>query len=369
MRRRGSGILLGALGLLAACDGKSLGDGDRRQGATGGALAGNAGQGTSGAGGQSTAGSAGSSGSGGASSGNGSGATTGSGGGSGAGAGGRNEGGRAGEPGGAAGKGGTSGEGGSSGGQAAGGVTGEGGVPGDAGTGGASSAGTSGAGTSGAGGGPVMGLSWPVDCIPNDTCVSLGYPDFDGDGDAFDCSDPGHVGHQGTDIGITSDAQEAGTAVRAAADGVVLFAFDGKFDQCPNANEPDCQPPPGDEPGSTIGTNVCTELGPYCGVGEGSCFWCFSGGNVIVVRHEGVPGVFATRYDHLRRDSVLVEPGDAVTRGQKIAEAASAGASTAPHLHFEVWGTGFYELADPWAGPCGPNTGPSLWAYDPPWVD
>jgi hypothetical protein len=27
-----------------------------------------------------------------------------------------------------------------------------------------------------------------------------------------------------------------------------------------------------------------------------------------------------------------------------------------------VWGTGFYELADPWAGPCGPNTDQSLWA-------
>ena len=25
----------------------------------------------------------------------------------------------------------------------------------------------------------------------------------------------------------------------------------------------------------------------------------------------------------------------------------SAGNSTGPHLHFEVWGTGFYELAEP----------------------
>jgi murein DD-endopeptidase MepM/ murein hydrolase activator NlpD len=90
---------------------------------------------------------------------------------------------------------------------------------------------------------------------------------------------------------------------------------------------------------------------------------------VIVIRHEGVPGVFATRYDHLKKDSVLVEPGDVVARGQKIAEAGSSGKSTAPHLHFEVWGTGFYELADPWAGECGPNRGPSLWAYDPPWSD
>ena len=119
--------------------------------------------------------------------------------------------------------------------------------------------------------------------------------------------------------------------------------------------------------GSTTGTTVCTPLGPYCGTGTGSCFWCFAGGNVIVIRHTGVDGVFATRYDHLRRNSVLVRPGDTVRRGQKIAEVGSAGNSTGPHLHFEVWGTGFYELTEPWAGSCGPNRGPSLWARDPPW--
>lgn len=213
------------------------------------------------------------------------------------------------------------------------------------------------------------GLSWPIDCIPNDTCLDIGFPDIDGDGAAHDCGAPGYVGHEGTDIRITPAAQAAGMAVRAAVDGVVVFAFDGKYDQCPNPNEPDCQVPPTAESGSMVGTTVCSATGPYCGTGQASCFWCFEGGNVIVIRHEGVPGVFATRYDHLKRDSVLVEPGDEVTRGQKIAEAASAGNSTSPHLHFEVWGTGFYELADPWAGACGPNTGQSLWAYDPPWSE
>ncbi len=251
-----------------------------------------------------------------------------------------------------------------------GGAFGEGGAAGDgddANEGGAAGQNVSGAAGEDGDASEPLGLSWPVDCIPNETCTGIGYPDTDLDGDAHDCSAPGYVGHQGTDIGITFEAQAAGTAVRAAADGVVLFAFDGKYDQCPNANEPDCVEPDSTPPGSSNGTTVCTPEGPYCGTGEGRCYWCFAGGNVIVIRHEGVPGVFATRYDHLKRNSVLVEPGDTVTRGQKIAEAASAGASTAPHLHFEVWGTGFYELADPWAGACGPNTGPSLWAYDPPW--
>ncbi len=264
--------------------------------------------------------------------------------------------------------GGASGEGGESGASS----SGAGGTSGASGTAGMSHAGAGGtAGMSHAGAGgaaPITGLSWPVDCIPGEPCVGIGYPDVDEDGDAFDCGEPGYFGHHGTDISITVEAQAAGTDVWAAADGVVLFAFDGKFDQCPDDNEPDCQAPGSSAPGSTEGTTVCTPLGPYCGAGEGSCWWCFAGGNVVVIRHTGVPGVFATRYDHLKRNSVLVAPGDTVTRGQKIAEAASAGASTGPHLHFEVWGTGFYELTEPWAGPCGPNTGPSLWAYDPPWA-
>ena len=238
----------------------------------------------------------------------------------------------------------------------------QGGEAGAAGEGGAPGA----AGEAGAANEPV-GLSWPIDCIPHRTCANLDYPDIDDDGNAHDCSAPGYPGHEGTDIGITFEAAADGTAVRAAADGVVLFAFDGKYDQCPNDDEPDCRTPPSTEPGASVGNTVCTPVGNYCGTGEPGCFWCFAGGNVVVIRHEGVPGVFATRYDHLKRDSVRVQPGDSVMRGQQIAEAASAGNSTGPHLHFEVWGTGFYELADPWAGECGPNTGPSLWAYEPPW--
>lgn len=212
-------------------------------------------------------------------------------------------------------------------------------------------------------------LIWPIDCIPGETCAGIGYPDIDADGKAFDCGPAGYTAHQGTDIRVTWEQMDTGVAVFAAADGEVLWVFDGKYDRCPDPNEPDCQAPPSDwfVPAESNGYRVCTESGNYCNTGDCCCFWCFDGGNVVVIRHDNVPGVFATRYDHLKKNSILISRGDRVQQGQKIAEVGSSGNSTGPHLHFEVWGTGFYKLADPWAGPCGPNTNKPLWKFDPPW--
>lgn len=217
-------------------------------------------------------------------------------------------------------------------------------------------------------------LIWPIDCKPgDDTCyANIGYPDIEGDGVAFNCGSPGYTGHHGTDISLTSSANlEDGVSVLAAADGVVEWVFDGKYDQCPDATNLDCQAPPNGwfEPGQSNGYRVCTDAGNYCNTGDCCCYWCFDGGNVVVIRHTGVEGVFATRYDHLKVNSILVSPGETVNAGQKIAEVGSAGNSTGPHLHFEVWGSGFYDLVDPWAGACGPNTTNSLWKFDIPWED
>jgi murein DD-endopeptidase MepM/ murein hydrolase activator NlpD len=215
-------------------------------------------------------------------------------------------------------------------------------------------------------------LLWPIGCKPGDSICStnLGYPDTNNDGKAFDCSPPGYTGHQGTDIPLTSwNAMDTGVPVFSAADGEVLFVFDGKYDRCPNTNESDCKAPKGGvAPGQSEGYQVCTSVGNYCGTGDYGCYWCFNGGNVVVIKHIGINGVFATRYDHLKKNSILVSPGDVVSKGQKIAAVGSAGSSTGPHLHFEVWATGFYELGDPWAGTCGPNTTAPLWQNTPPWV-
>jgi len=195
-------------------------------------------------------------------------------------------------------------------------------------------------------------LLWPANCVLDTNCRITNYPDLNNDGIAD--SIPGFrnelVGHQGTDIAISFSLMDKGISVLSALDGEVLWVFDGKYDRCqyPNSNNPDCKDPVSQlKPNSSEGNTVCTSLGPYCQNGIGSCFWCFSGGNVIVIKHANNSKVFATRYDHLKNGSILVKSGDFVKKGQKIAEVGSAGKSTEPHLHFEVWGN-FYVPIDPW---------------------
>lgn len=56
-------------------------------------------------------------------------------------------------------------------------------------------------------------------------------------------------------------------------------------------------------------------------------------GNYVVIRHAG--GEFS-HYGHLKQGSVRVKAGDAVTRGQVIAQLGQTGNSTEPHLHFQL---------------------------------
>jgi murein DD-endopeptidase MepM/ murein hydrolase activator NlpD len=217
-------------------------------------------------------------------------------------------------------------------------------------------------------------LIWPVDCTPGVDCMVL-YPDIDGNGNSG-CGSVGYAGHTGTDIAIGNEITDGwtrmdkGVAVRAAADGEVLWVFDGKYDRCENlmltlelSGNSDCaEPKEKPSPGSSDGYRVCTDKGPYCRHDNPNslCVWCFAGGNVVVIKHDMASGVFATRYDHLKNGSILVRPGDHVSAGQKIAEIGSAGRSEGPHLHFEVW-TDYYTPDDPWSQSCGSDG--SRWLY------
>lgn len=72
--------------------------------------------------------------------------------------------------------------------------------------------------------------------------------------------------------------------------------------------------------------------GVVAAAGEASGF-----GNWIVIDHNDGGEVTSTVYGHMYADGVHVAEGDAVEAGQHIGDVGSAGKSSGPHLHWEVW--------------------------------
>ncbi len=61
---------------------------------------------------------------------------------------------------------------------------------------------------------------------------------------------------------------------------------------------------------------------------------CGAYANYLVVLHDDGT---TSEYFHLKKDGVLVEVGDAIVAGQKIALSGNTGHTTIPHLHFAVY--------------------------------
>lgn len=199
------------------------------------------------------------------------------------------------------------------------------------------------------------GFNWPISCIPGIDCTGthfrIGYPDVSGTGLSFACGKPGYIGHQGTDIVVSS--VEQGVRALAAADGIVRWTADGRFDHCPSDIEHDC-----DE-------QEKSEL--KSGRGKGATLG-FNAGNFVVVEHILDNTRYLSLYAHLRKGSLTVAPGQNVVRGQNLGDVASSGNSQIPHLHFGVYKAdgAMYRPVDPWKGACNTSSD-GLWASTVPY--
>lgn len=127
--------------------------------------------------------------------------------------------------------------------------------------------------------------------------------------------------HHGNDYILDGDFSVMDTqpaAVLAAADGIIISVVDGHYDKC--------------HPGPDF--NITCD------------------GNPIIANHvqiEHADGI-VSKYWHLRKDSVRVAVGEAVSCGQILGEVGSSGNSSKPHLHFEVEDPEGH-LLNPYAGP------------------
>ena len=104
-------------------------------------------------------------------------------------------------------------------------------------------------------------------------------------------------GHGGLDIG---GGRKGETNIIAAKDGTVIYPTDKNKMTCPDGG-----------------------LGNTCGGGYG---------NYVIIQHSD--GNY-TLYGHMFANSITVQAGDTVKRGQVIGKMGTSGDSSGPHLHFE----------------------------------
>ncbi|MDB5432331.1 MAG: peptidase [Caulobacter sp.] len=180
---------------------------------------------------------------------------------------------------------------------------------------------------------PPIVLESPIGCRVGEVCQIQQYFDHDPGPGAKDyrCGGETYEGHDGTDIRVPDlAAVRRGIPVVAAAAGTVRGGRDGMDD-----------------------VNVA-KIGGRPAVANREC------GNGVVIVH---PGGWETQYCHMRKGSVLVKPGQAVTTGQPLGMVGMSGDAEFPHVHLSVRHGA--EKIDPFAygaapGACG--TGASLWS-------
>lgn len=145
----------------------------------------------------------------------------------------------------------------------------------------------------------------PMECSDPLACVVQNHVDLVSGPEAVDaaCGARTYNDHQGVDFRILDlPTMLEGVPVRAVADGVVMGTRDGEYD------------------GAWLAKGREAIGGRDCGNGVG-------------IRHEDG---YTTQVCHLRRGSVLVKEGDAVTQGQIIGNVGMSGLAEFPHVHLSV---------------------------------
>ncbi len=182
----------------------------------------------------------------------------------------------------------------------------------------------------------IFSLSLPIDCKPNETCFIQNYVDIDPSDKAVDykCNGSTYDGHKGVDIRLLSVAEtKKGVSVLASAPGIIKAMRDGMADK------------------------LITDLNdPY--IKNRQC------GNGVVIDHGNG---WETQYCHMLQNSILVQKGEDVKRGQKLGNVGFSGEAQFAHVHISVRHNG--KIIDPFLGnginnSCDtiPDTRNGLWA-------
>jgi hypothetical protein len=163
-------------------------------------------------------------------------------------------------------------------------------------------------------------MSFPLNCELHKDCWTLYYVDVNRTKDVvedYSCGKRSYDQHKGTDFAIRDyHAMVKGTDVLAVSEGTVIRLRDGVKDNFKNKDE----------------LEAVRKAGVECGNG------------VFISHGNG----FSTQYCHLKQDSIVVEKGDVVKRGQKIGQVGISGLAEHPHLHLSVYKG--KELIDPFMG-------------------
>jgi hypothetical protein len=180
---------------------------------------------------------------------------------------------------------------------------------------------------------PVLDL--PLKCVLGSDCFIQHYMDMDPTDNARDyqCGTLTRDGHQGSDFRLRTVADmHAGIPVIAAADGKVLTLRDGVPDQYFSDYAEDRK-----KEINAIGL-----------------------GNVVILDHGDD---WTTFYAHMKKDTIRVEKGDRVRKGDVLGMVGMSGLTDFPHVHFELRHRNI--RIDPFSGlqpeKCG-VTGKSHWS-------